>query len=207
MTNLIITAGLTGTGKSTLANTLASREGMEVISSDITRKKLAGIPLNERHLERFDKSIYSPEFSRKTYQQMLDQARQALSRGKSVIIDASFKEAAERERAMGLAKEMSANFLVIECVLDQRMVKERLEQRIKEGSVSDGRWEIWQQQKKNFDNIDEVPLENHVVINTSRPAGEVVDDVARIIESKAMVSAHRSESQSVIKNTEREIAT
>lgn len=194
MTNLIIAAGLTGTGKSTLANALASREGMEVISSDITRKKLAGIPPNERHFERFDKGIYSPEFSRKTYQQMLDQARQALSRGKSVIIDASFKEAAERERAMRLAEEMSANFLIIECVLDQRIVKERLEQRIKEGSVSDGRWEIWRQQRKSFDKMDGIPPEKRIVIDTSRPAGEVVDDVTRIIESKTIVSAHHLES-------------
>ena len=41
---------------------LAKRLGLVVISSDVTRKKLAGIPTTEHRFEEFDAGIYPAEF-------------------------------------------------------------------------------------------------------------------------------------------------
>ena len=170
---LIITTGLVGTGKTDLSHALAHRLGMPVISSDIIRKELADIPLDEHRFEEFEGGIYSEDFSRGTYSRMLIETRSLLSRGSSVIIDASFKKADERYRAGRLAEEMDADFLIIECALDEETIKQRLKQRIKEGSVSDGRWEIYQSQKADFEAVRGVPQQNHVIVDTSRPVNEV----------------------------------
>jgi hypothetical protein len=166
-----------GTGKSTVAQALAQREGWKAISSDATRKSLAGVSLTEHRFEEFDRSIYSPEFSRKTYAHMFDEAREILSQGQSVIIDASFKKKEERERVSRLAWEANARFLAVECVLDEETVKSRLERRLEEGSISDGRWEIFERQKRDFDEITEIPPKNYLVVDTSRPVEELLSSV------------------------------
>jgi len=164
---LFITSGLVGTGKTTIAEALAKRLGLAVISSDVTRKKMAGIPLAEHHFEEFSSGIYSADFSRKTYDSMFTEARQILDEGGSVILDASFIKAGERLEAKGLAKETKADFFVIECILDEGLAKQRLAQRLEQGTVSDGRWEIFEQQKRQCEPIAEVPASNHITVDTS----------------------------------------
>ena len=179
---LFITSGLVGTGKTFLAQALAKRLGLVVISSDITRKQLASIPLTEHRFEEFDSGIYSPEFSRKTYAQMFAAAKAILADGGSVILDASFIKAKERLKAKGLAEEMGADFLIIECTLDEGSIKQRLAQRLEQGSVSDGRWEIYPPQKKAFEPVLEVPPQKHAIIDTSKPVEENIRQILDRIE-------------------------
>jgi hypothetical protein len=174
---LVIVCGLVGTGKSTVAEMLAKEEGWQVISSDVTRKSLAGIPLMEHRFEEFDGGIYSREFSEMTYACMFDESREVLSRGSSMIIDASFKKKEERDEARKLAEEMGARFLVVECTLDEETARLRLDERLREGSISDGRWEIFGQQQKDFDEIGEIPPESHMVLDTSGPVEDVVSSI------------------------------
>ncbi len=177
---LLITAGLVGTGKTALAQALAKRLGLVVISSDVTRKKLAGIPATEHRFEEFDSGIYSAEFSRKTYDSMLAEARDILAEGGSVILDASFIKAGERLKARELAEKMGADFLIIEFTLDEESIKQRLAQRLEQGTTSDGRWEIYPSQKRAFEAVVEVPPQKHVIIDTSKP---VEENIRQILES------------------------
>jgi len=174
---LFVTTGLVGTGKTALAQALAKRLGLVVISSDVTRKNLAGISTTEHRFEQFDAGIYSAEFSRKTYDKMLTEAREFLVGGGSVIIDASFIKAEERLKAKRLAEETGADFFIVECTLDEESVKQRLAQRLEQALVSDGRWEIYEPQKRRFDPVVEAPETNHVIIDTSPPVGETVRQI------------------------------
>jgi aminoglycoside phosphotransferase family enzyme/predicted kinase len=178
---LLIMAGLVGTGKTTVVEALSRSLGMNVISSDVVRKGLAGIPSTERRFEPFSAGIYSEEFSKKTYDEMFARAGELLSKGQSVILDASFKKRQDRLQAKKLADEANADFSVIECILDRDAVKKRLERRVKEGSVSDGRWEIYEQQKQDFDEITEFPPEQHIVLDTSQPMSNIVKIVSEKI--------------------------
>jgi hypothetical protein len=171
---LLIMAGLVGTGKTTVAEALSRSLGLIIISSDVTRKKLAGISPTEHRFEQFRGGIYSGDFTRKTYDEMLAQARELLSQGQSVILDASFKKRPDRLQAKSLTEETKADFAVVECLLDEETAKSRLEQRLKEGSVSDGRWEIFEQQKQDFDKITEFPSENHIILDTSQPMSNII---------------------------------
>jgi len=176
---LFITTGLVGTGKTFLAQALAKRLGLVVISSDVTRKKLASIPITEHRFEEFDSGIYSPEFSRKTYDKMFSEAKLVLDDRGSVILDASFIKAEERLKAKELAREIGADFFIIECTLDEESIKQRLVQRPEEGSISDGRWEIYPPQKRAFEPVVEVPPQKHAIIDTSKP---VAENIRQILE-------------------------
>lgn len=175
---LLITSGLVGTGKSTLAQALSKNLGFIAISSDVTRKRLADIPLVEHRFEEFESGIYSEDFSRMTYDEMFAQARTFLSQGNSVVLDASFKKRQDRARAKILAEEAEADFIVIECVLSEGIIKTRLEQRLKESSVSDGRWEIFEAQKQGFDEINEFPSQNHIIFDTSKPVSNIIKTIS-----------------------------
>ena len=65
--------------------------------------------------------------------------------------------------------------------------RQRLDQRLKNGSVSDGRWEIYEPQKKKFDPVTEVASDHHFIIDSARPLSEqitrIIEIVFRIINS------------------------
>ncbi|MBM2832037.1 MAG: gluconate kinase [Dehalococcoidia bacterium] len=106
------------------------------------------------------------------------EGEKVLGRGESVILDASFKKAAERQKAGEIARKKGAEFLVVECRLaDERLLKERLEGRARAGSVSDGRWELLEEQKRDFDMISGLPELSHIVVETTQPVEQVVDRI------------------------------
>jgi aminoglycoside phosphotransferase family enzyme/gluconate kinase len=177
---LFITTGLVGSGKSAISRALAKRLGLAVMSSDVTRKKLANIWVKERRFEDFNSGIYSPEFSRKTYDAMFSKAKGILGAGGSAIIDASFIKAEEREKAKSLAEETGARFFILECKLEEELTRQRLSQRLRQGSISDGRWEIYRMQKAIYPAIDEAIFRNRVIIDNYNP---ISDNIRKVIDT------------------------
>jgi hypothetical protein len=172
---LIVMCGLIGTGKTEIAKRLSRWLFMEVVSSDHIRKHLASIPPHEHRFEDFSKGIYSQEFTKKTYNTLFDIARERLLAGRSVLLDASFRRRRDRQMAQELAKKRGADFLLIECQCRDDEVKRRLSNRMREeGVVSDGRLQIYDAIKKEFEEISEIPEKNHIVLHTDRPVDEVI---------------------------------
>jgi len=166
---LFITVGLVGSGKTTVSNALAKRLGLTVISSDAVRKQLANIPLTERHFNEIDSGLYSAEFSKKTYDKVLEEARRILNRGEHIILDATFIHSDDRLKAKKLAEEFGTDLVVVECRLDETIVKERLAQRLKGNSISDGRWEIYEPQKQKFEAVVSEETGQYFVVDTGKP--------------------------------------
>ena len=166
---LIMACGMVGTGKSSVAEVLAAETGMAVIASDQVRKALAGFAPRERHYDTYGGGLYSPEQSQNTYGEMFRLAKALLKEGQSVVLDATFKRREDREKALSLAIEARAKFWAVECVCPEQIVKKRLELREQEGtSPSDGRWEIYERDKKDYAPLTEVPVDRHIVIDTAK---------------------------------------
>ncbi|MCL2140749.1 MAG: AAA family ATPase [Dehalococcoidia bacterium] len=163
---LIIMVGLTGSGKTTLATALAGRTGAIHISSDITRKRLAGIPETEHHYDELDSGLYSAAFNRKTYDTIFAQATETIENGYSVILDAAFLKREERERAQALAKQKGATILFVECRLDADLTKKRLQQRLSQKTASDGCWEVYLKQLEWFEPLNHSQA-HELVVDTS----------------------------------------
>ena len=165
---LILTAGLMGSGKSYQAHALAARLGAEIIRTDLLRKELFNIKPLDRRYEDFGQGIYSDDTSRLIYDKAYDLAAKKIKQGKTVIIDASFKRRAERQKTMRLAHNLGIHFYVLECTCSDEIARKRLEKRTQENdNASDGRWELYQKQKNDFDAINEAPVDCYFKINTS----------------------------------------
>jgi uncharacterized protein len=148
---VVITCGLTGSGKSVVTSELAFQLGLESFSSDVVRKNLAGIPPTERCYSGYHDGIYHPDVTRKTYDRLRELADGALAAGRSVLVDASFRDPAERAAFRELATRCHARFVILLVRCPDELVLKRLEAREQSNEgVSDGRRAIFARQKNEF---------------------------------------------------------
>jgi aminoglycoside phosphotransferase family enzyme/predicted kinase len=175
---LIITIGVTGSGKSYLANALAAHIGAVVLSSDVVRKRMLGLDPTERHEEEWGTGIYTPETTERTYEALIDEARPWLQQGKAVVLDASFLYRWQRRLAQMLAGEANVGFLALQCDADDETVWQRLSERKGDKRVvSDGRWEVYQQQQERREPIEALGIGTHAVFDTTRRLAEQLAEV------------------------------
>jgi uncharacterized protein len=122
---LVAVGGLSGTGKSALAQTLAGElaphPGAVVLRSDVERKALFGKDENVR----LPRDAYSPAVTTKVYAVIADKARRAVAAGHSAILDAVFATPQERTAARASAKILGVPFhgLFLEADLDTRLAR------------------------------------------------------------------------------------
>ena len=176
--SVFLVCGLSGTGKSTIATELARRWDLVHISSDMTRKELAGITPREHQYVSPGEGIYTPEFSRRTYRSMFQQARDYLKAGSSVVLDATFLRAEDRAKAVEVAQEQGAEAWIVECSLTAEEARRRLELRLRAGdSDSDARLEVYLQQRQEWEPVAEAPARRYIRLSTEAPLQETMREL------------------------------
>ncbi|MBC5763928.1 AAA family ATPase [Ramlibacter albus] len=130
---LYITHGLPGSGKSTAAARLAQTLGAVRVRSDVERKRLFGLWMDESSRDAA-KDIYTPKATRQTYERLRTLARGAITAGYPVVIDAAFLKREERSRAREVATEYHVPFHIVECDAPLAVLRERLAARTGDAS-------------------------------------------------------------------------
>ncbi len=123
---LVMIGGLMGTGKSTLAHALQQAVGWPLFSSDDVRKQLAHVHPAQPQADAFGQGMYRPEWTQRTYEVLQRHAYETLSRGQSVLLDASFLRRADRQRIANMAASFHAVVLFVECSCPREVALRRL---------------------------------------------------------------------------------
>ena len=178
---LVIMVGLTGSGKSTVAARAAELLSGTLLSSDATRKTLAGIALQAKVYVPFGEGLYNEDWNERTYAAMMHATSPVLASGGCAILDASFLRKRQRQAAYELAREYGARVLVIECNAPEKVLRERLAQRVEEGAISDGRPEILDGQLRVFEPIQATDGVSHVMIRTDQEREIAMEELWTIL--------------------------
>jgi aminoglycoside phosphotransferase family enzyme/predicted kinase len=123
---LIMIGGGPGTGKTTLAHALAERIGAEVISTDDVRRDLQRSGVIKGRIGDLNAGLYAPENVSAVYREVLQRARARLGAGLTVILDGTWRDAGERERAYALAAETASSAIEFNCSLSIRDASARI---------------------------------------------------------------------------------
>lgn len=178
---LILLCGLSGSGKSAIAAELSLQLGLDLLSSDILRKELAGIPQQQRGSAGYNSGLYSAERNEATYGEIVARAGRVLATGVGVIVDATCRRREDRERLRSLAEAhgVESRLFLVECA--EEIVRQRLEERVRSGTgASDAGWEIYLRQRGEFEPL----LESEGwwrPVDGSAPVQESVDGILRAI--------------------------
>lgn len=165
---LVVMHGLSGSGKSRLADALSEQLDLVLIRSDVVRKHLGGMAPAERRRETYGAGIYDDETTERTYRTMADDATRLLSSGHSVLLDATFLARKHRDLARSVAVAADARFVLVECVAPEEKTRRRLAGRAGDRTaVSDAGWGIYLQQKRRLEPPDEVDVSQRVTFDTS----------------------------------------
>ena len=179
---IVLTGGLMGTGKSTLARGLARERGHAYLSTDVIRKEILGVPQDERHFDSWNTGLYSPELSGRTYSEVARRAEALLAQGRSVVVDGSFSRKHDRARFRALPRTSGAPLLLVLCELPEEEARARLDARVEAGGVpTDGRWEIYAQQRDAFEPPEDFPAGDVLHLDASASPEEVLRNlIARL---------------------------
>ena len=172
---LIVVCGAAATGKTRLAETLASAAGLPHLSSDVVRKELWGLAPSERA----PSAAYSEEASLRTYEELGARVRGG------AVVDATFRLRSHRAAfAAGRAGDGPAPVFA-ECRAPAAVVAERALEREREpGRVSDATAAIAARQRSEFEPLDEVDPGRHVALRTDREPAEAIDDLVALLDAR-----------------------
>jgi aminoglycoside phosphotransferase family enzyme/predicted kinase len=184
---LIVIFGIIGTGKSTLASAISDELSCRLVSSDKARKEIMGIEPTERRLEGFDEGIYSKNITDITYREVLTRGRRTIESGKTVILDASFSKREFREHVLNEAEALGVPFYFIQTEASEEKIRERLIERERAGkTVSDGRLEIFERFKEEFEEPIELPGDRYLIVSTDKSLEETLTNTLTGIVTKAL---------------------
>jgi len=126
---LIITHGLSGSGKTTQTQQLLEATGAIRVRADVERKRLAGLPWQARSGSALQAGLYTADATAATYARLVEIAREVLRAGRPVVLDATFLQRAQRDRARAIAAEAGVPFVILDLEVDLATLRERVRRR------------------------------------------------------------------------------
>jgi aminoglycoside phosphotransferase family enzyme/predicted kinase len=169
---LAITHGVSGTGKSTIADKLVAAGGAVRIRSDVERKRLFGLVPEQRSQSRDQAKLYSTAMSRKTFAQLEQLANEVLDSGFAVIVDATFLHRRVRNTFRQLAKHKNVPFIIIDCIAAPDQLRQRLIERERQGSdASEAGVVVMEKQLSNDEALADEELACRMAAESTEDAG------------------------------------
>lgn len=126
---LVITRGVSGSGKTTGTQSLVESIGAVRIRSDVERKRLQGLAPLARTASGIEAGAYSAAATARTYARLLDLTKRIIDAGYTAIVDATFLKRAQRDLFRRWAAEHAVPFAILDFTADIATLKARLQAR------------------------------------------------------------------------------
>jgi len=147
---LLITCGLPGTWKTETSEEISRIKGYPILRSDLIRLEV----LKSENI--FDEKVAS-DMSKRTmvYDETFRRADEALEKGDSVILDATFVTQSLRRRAAEIAAKHNKKFVILQTHCPQEVAIARILRRTQEDYESNALTEqAYLNNKKRFEKVD-----------------------------------------------------
>ena len=176
---VIVVSGGVATGKSAIAKKLSELLFIPHIQSDVTRKELAGIPIDEYPTKATREWLYSDEMTQKTYAAMIKKGIVLLERFNAVILDSRWSTPGQKE--LLTTNFPDGNIFQVRTTADLELRKDRLKARESEKTISDARLVVFEQLLKDEEGLFEEEDKGMILIDTSHPLDYCVEEIFKLL--------------------------
>jgi aminoglycoside phosphotransferase family enzyme/predicted kinase len=131
---LILMHGLSGSGKTSVAQVLLERLGAVRLRSDVERKRLHGLHAVVRSGSEVGGGLYAAPVTQETYARLAAAAAGILQAGWPAIVDAASLKKNARDQFRSIAVAAGVPFLIVSCAASEEVLRERLQRRLASGN-------------------------------------------------------------------------
>ncbi|MGK7294373.1 MAG: AAA family ATPase [Candidatus Wenzhouxiangella sp. M2_3B_020] len=179
---VIVTRGLSGSGKSWLARRLVERIGMVRLRSDVERKRLHGLAADDTSGSELDDDLYSSEATERTYEHLAGATSRVVDAGLPALVDATCLKAWQRERFRRLAAELDVPFGIVDCRAPTDVLEQRIRDRQRKGEdASEADVEVLHAQIGSGESLSADEKTCAVAVDTR--SGEEVDAAVDVVRT------------------------
>ncbi|MET0731767.1 MAG: AAA family ATPase, partial [Casimicrobiaceae bacterium] len=165
---IVLTHGLSGSGKTTVAQALVEAGGAVRIRTDVERKRLHGLGSTDRaSVANLDTGLYAPEATQATYRRALALAQEATGAGYVAIVDGAFLKRWQRRLFQELAANTGVALVILDCTARESVLRERIARRHSAGNdASDADLAVLDHQLRMQDPLAPDETDDAIVVDT-----------------------------------------
>ncbi len=180
---LLITHGVSGSGKSSGCQPLLESLPALRVRSDLERKRLFGLAPGAPSHSDLAAGIYSEEASARTYARLLELTRGLIDAGLSVIVDATFLQREQRRPFVEFAAAHGTPFAILDFDAPPSVLRARIEARSREGrDPSEADLAVLERQLATREPLDARELSHTITMDTrtTEGLGRLAEALARL---------------------------
>jgi aminoglycoside phosphotransferase family enzyme/predicted kinase len=183
---IVVMHGLSGSGKTTVAQQLSQSFGAIRIRSDVERKRIAGLGAAARSGSAVGAGLYREDATRITYRRMAGLARDIADAGFTVIIDAAFLQRWQRDEIRGICDGLHLPFAIVSMQAQEQTLRARVARRFAgKGDASEADMRVLEHQLTMQDPLSDEELTMVVTADNECPLpGAACAHVARALASR-----------------------
>jgi len=126
---LVVTSGLSGSGKTWVSGKLMAAMPAMRIRSDLERKRMFGLSESERSNSAVESGLYAMDASRRVYRHLCRTAATILQAGHNVFLDAAFLHESERAMAIAMADDCGVPCVLLSITAPTEILRKRIQAR------------------------------------------------------------------------------
>ncbi|HUQ51970.1 MAG TPA: AAA family ATPase, partial [Gammaproteobacteria bacterium] len=167
---LVVTHGLSGSGKTSVTDELVGRLPALRVRSDLERKRLHGLEPAVRTGSALSAGLYAADATRRTYGVLADSADRLLRSGQTAVVDATFLRRSERLEFRQIAAANAARFVILDCAASPRELRRRVAARASAGrDASEADLAVLEHQLVTHEPLDGAERRAAVTVDTEQP--------------------------------------